>query len=349
MANHPSRLELRALSEAFLALETPSDFCQLVEENPLELNKWALNPRYEHFTVSKRNGDLRMIEDPEPRLKNLQRKINTLLQGVYHFVRSDAAYGFQTACDNDMPQQHRSIMNNARQHMGQPWMLNMDILDFFHFIKTEKVAWVFLSKPFSFDKDLADLLTRLCTYNGRLPMGSPASPILSNLAAKLLDEDLQALAYARQWIFSRYADDMTFSSRSEITHEDIEIIRDFYRAHGFEPNENKTRLMGPKDEHVVTGIVILDNRLDLTQAFYEELTTELRYLKDVAAVKGRLGVSVSDWVEDYAERIRGMIVFAEQVLGPNHFKVEQATQALSKALERPKDFGVMSWNEWPYR
>lgn len=344
----PSRIELRALKDAFLALRTTSDLCQLVEEDVFDLNQLALDPKYEDFIVPKRNGDPRYIEDPEPKLKSVQRKLNTLLQGVYHFNRSTAAYGFITACADDPPHMSRGIVNNARQHLGQPWMLNMDILDFFHHIKTEKVCSVLLSQPFSFDEELADLLTRLCTYKGRLPMGSPASPILSNFAARPLDAELETLAQSRQWVFSRYADDMTISSRDEITEADIELLRGYYRAHSFEANERKTKLMGPDDEHIVTGIRILEDRLDLSSEFYGDLGTEIRHLKDINSVKGRLGVSLMDWVDEYADRIRGMIAFADHVLGEHHPKVQKARQNLAKALEQPKDFGTLSWLDWPY-
>ena len=341
-------MELRALKDAFLALRTTSDLCHLVEEDVFDLNQLALDPRYDYFVVPKRNGDPRHIEDPEPKLKSVQRKLNTLLQGVYHFNRSDAAYGFVTACADDPLSKSRGIVNNARQHLGQPWMLNMDILDFFHSVKTEKVASVFLNQPFAFDEELTDLLTRLCTYKGRLPMGSPASPILSNFAARPLDAELEILAQSRRWVFSRYADDMTISSQDEISQDDVEMLRGYYRAHSFEANEKKTKLMGPEDEHTVTGIRILEDRLDLSTEFYGELGKEIRHLKDINSVKGRLGISLMDWVDEYADRIRGMIAFAEHVLGEHHPKVQKARQNLSKALERPKDFGTLSWLEWPY-
>lgn len=174
---HPSRLKLRALHDAFLALETPEQLCRMLEEDPLELTALSLNPAYESFYVAKRNGEQRLIEDPNPSLKSVQRKLNEALQAVYHFYRSDAAYGFLTACSDDEPWQHRNIVSNARQHLAQPWMLNMDVEDFFHYVPAEKVAWIFLSPPFRFDSELAALLMRLCVYKERLPMGAPTSPI----------------------------------------------------------------------------------------------------------------------------------------------------------------------------
>jgi len=69
--------------------------------------------------------------------------------------------------------------------------------DAFHAILADRVAWVFLNKPFSFDSELASLLMRLTSYQGRLPMGAPSSPTLSNFAARLLDTDLELLARSR--------------------------------------------------------------------------------------------------------------------------------------------------------
>lgn len=337
------------MKDAFLAVQNTYDLCRLLEEDLLELTALALhNETYETFYVLKRNGEQRLIEDPVPPLKRFQRKLNDCLQAVYHFHRSSAAYGFLTACSDDPPYLHRNIVNNARQHLGRPWMLNLDIEDFFHAVLADRVAWVFLSKPFSFDEELANLLMRLCTYNGRLPMGAPTSPILSNFATRLLDTDLEALARSRQWIYSRYADDMSFSSKTEITADDIQLLRDYYRAHSFEPNEKKLKLMGPKDVHTVTGIVILENRLDLLPEFFEDLHTEIVRLADIAGTKGRLGITLIDWVNDYADKIQGMISYAAYVVGEGDSRVAQAEKALNKALNGPKNYGAVSWLDFPY-
>ncbi|MCA0239137.1 MAG: reverse transcriptase family protein [Bacteroidetes bacterium] len=349
MANHPSRLELRALKDAFLAIRTPADLCSLLAEDMLELSALALKEdNYEAFFVQKRNGEQRLIENPSPPLKRIQRKLNDCLQAVYHFHRSSAAYGFLSACSDDPPWAHRGIVANARQHLGRPWMLNMDVEDFFHAILADRVAWVFLNKPFSFDTELTNLLMRLCIYKGRLPMGAPTSPILSNFAARLLDTDLELLARSKQWLYTRYADDMTISSRQEITEDDVQLLRDYYRAHSFEANEKKTKLMGPKDVHTVTGIVLLENRLDLLPEFFEDLDSEIGKLSEIAGVKGRLGITLMDWVDDYAEKIQGMISFAAHVLGESDARVVKAEKALGKAQHGPKDYGAVSWLDFPY-
>jgi RNA-directed DNA polymerase len=189
---------------------------------------------------------------------------------------------------------------------------------------------------------------RLCVYKGRLPMGAPTSPILSNFAARLMDIDLLALARSRQWTYTRYADDMTFSSKTEITAADIQLLRDYYVAHGFEANEKKTKLMGPKDVHSVTGIVILENKLDLEPEFFEDLEAEIASLAQINGTKGRLGITLRDWVDEYADKIQGMMAFGKYVLGERDPRLEKAARAFDKALNGPKTFGVVSWLDFPY-
>lgn len=348
MRKHPERYELRLWMNAFLALVTVADFSRLMGMEAIDLYAIAGDADYSEFQVPKKCGGFRLIENPDPRLKSIQRRLNDFLQGVYHFHSSESAYGFLVCCGDEQPHLRRNIVNNARQHLGMPWMLNMDIKDFFHAVTAEKVAWIFLSKPFEFDKDLASLLMRLTTWKGRLPMGAPSSPILSNFAAKLLDGDLEELARSRQWVYTRYADDMSFSSRKEITLEDIELLMGYYEAHGFTANAKKIKIMGPKDEHSVTGIVIGEDKLDLKDEFFEELDVELRQLKEVSAVKGRLGVTLTDWADEYRDRVEGMITFAAFVLGERHDKVVLAKRKLEKAMQAPKDFGSYSWLDFPY-
>lgn len=348
MPKHPSRLELKALHNAFLALERPADLAAMLETDELYLFTIAAAPAYETFFVPKRNGEQRLIEDPAPPLKKIQRNLNEALQAVYYFHRTDAAYGFLTACADDEPHQHRNIISNARSHMGRPWMLNMDVEDFFHYVPDEKVAWIFLSRPFTFDDDLARMLMMLTTLHGRLPMGAPTSPVLSNFAARLLDEDLLTLARSRQWIYTRYADDMTFSSRTEITQADIQLLQEYYLAHGFEANEKKTKLMGPNDPHSVTGIIVGENRLDLEPGYFEDMNTEIKRLADISATKGRLGITLRDWVNEYADKIEGMISYGAQVLGEGDPRITTARQELAKAISGPKNYGAVSWLDFPY-
>lgn len=344
----PSRLELRAKHDAFLRLRTVTDLCELLGEEPLQLLNLSEHPEYREFKVPKKNGEQRLIEDPVPVLKSVLRKLNECLQAVYYFYKSPAAFGFLTGCADDPPELQRSIVGNARQHMGQAWMLNMDLEDFFHAVEDEQIAAIFLDDPFHFTGDLARTLTLLVSYKGRLAMGAPTSPVLSNFAARKLDADLCALAEKRGWRYTRYADDMTFSSQNPITDEDIELLVHYFAAHGFENNQSKTKLMGPNVPHIVTGIVVGDGALDLKDEFFSDLQREIRQYDELRQVKGRLGITLLDWVEEYDDRIRGMMEFARQVVGERDPRLRHLTRELHEAHQRKVVHAAFSWLDFPY-
>jgi len=143
---------------------------------------------YRDFQIPKRNGGFRQVEDPEPALKDVLRQLNDYLQAVYHGVRSEAAHGFLLCPDNDPDP--RNIRTNAQRHCNRPYLLNADFLDFFHAVSQTAVQTIFEKEPFGFPDDLSVVLARLCCRKGRLPMGSPTSPVLSNFAALPLDSAL---------------------------------------------------------------------------------------------------------------------------------------------------------------
>lgn len=344
----PTRIELSALSEAFLALRHPEDLSEAIAAEPLHLHAVAAAPQYHIFQVPKKDGSLRLIEDPHKPLKRIHRALNRFLQAVYYFRKTESAYGFTAQCANDEPHEHRNIVNNARRHLGAPWLLNVDLEDFFHHVKDLDLARIWLSPPFSFEEELAGLLVRLCTFKGRLPMGAPTSPILSNFAAELLDKELEQLARSRGWTYTRYADDMSFSSQEEIAIEDITLIRTVIRAFDFYPNEEKVKLYGPKEPKLVTGIVVGENKFELPPLFTEELEREIDRLGEVVTVQGLMGKERSRWVEEYRQRIGGMLEFAGFVLGERHEKVTGLERAFEKAVQPPDNYGAYSWLDFPY-
>jgi len=232
--------KLRQQAALFCAIRHIDDLEALLGLSEYELNLLSLNPKYNLFTVPKRDGSKRWIEDPEHELQQVQDKLNDFLQSAYYPQRSDAAYGFMLCPKGDS--QPRHIVTNAARHLGAPWLFNADIEDFFHQVKFERVYQVFKGEPFTLEDDLAQLLTRLTTHQERLPMGAPTSPVLSNFATVKLDHDLQQLANWAGWTYTRYADDMVFSSQNEITSENIQQIRQIIEDEGYTLKEQKLRL-----------------------------------------------------------------------------------------------------------
>jgi len=159
---------------------------------------WASGYDYQRFSIPKRHGGVRRIEAPGDQLKALQRKV--LWRLLEPLALRPCVTGFVRG---------RSIVDNARPHVGQGVVINLDLADFFGNITVEQVQAVFTAH--GWDQEAAAILARLCTSDGRLPQGAPTSPALSNLVCRRLDARLGALAARAQGQYTRYADDLTFS------------------------------------------------------------------------------------------------------------------------------------------
>lgn len=153
---------------------------------------------YHTFQIPKRSGGLRTICAPSEELKQIQRTI--LHRLLKRLPSHPAATGFEEG---------RSIASNASVHVGSEVILRMDIQNFFESIRADRVRSFFYG--IGWGQEVADLLIRLCTYNSSLPQGAPTSPRLSNLVNYELDARLDGWARRIGAVYTRYADDITFS------------------------------------------------------------------------------------------------------------------------------------------
>ena len=241
----PTIRKLKSRARAFIACRGKIELGRLLRADSVRLAVMAEDPKYKTFRIpKKKRGTFRLVEDPEPKLKAVQRRLNDYLQAVYFFHRTEAAYGFLIRVDGDpFP---RNIKTNAERHLGAKWLMNVDMRDFFHFIDRQRIMELFRAPLLDFPKNLARTLAGLTCCKDRLPMGAPTSPILSNLVSIPLDGDLQAFAESRGWVYTRYADDMTFSSKeTPIRYEDIAAVNQWVTAYELELNPNKSVIYGP--------------------------------------------------------------------------------------------------------
>lgn len=283
----PTRATFRRRADALYALRNPDDLARLLGLSPHALTLLAHFPEYRHFTVPKRDGSRRAIEDPAPALKKAQQTLNRHLQASYYFHRSEAAYGFVSSPDREP--QPRNILTNAQRHLGQPWMLNIDYEDFFHSIGTEAVRATWGQEPFNFGEDVTELLTGLVCHGGRLPMGAPTSPGLSNWVCRGLDRDLTEMA--RRWgcRYSRFADDLTFSAAEGFSTHQIQEIRARSQCCGYRFNDEKLRVYGPSADKIVTGLCIYEDHVGLTDDYFKELDAEIVKLRHAHELLHREG------------------------------------------------------------
>ncbi|WP_456426993.1 reverse transcriptase domain-containing protein [Rhodocaloribacter sp.] len=212
------------------------------------------NKRYRSFEIPKKSGGMRTIRAPLPKLKIIQRALNICFQCV--FRPHKAAYGFVPG---------RSIVDNARVHAGRRYIYNVDLKDFFPNTSFRRVKTVLELEPFSFTGDrepLAFLIANLCCENddkgkGALPQGAPTSPTLTNVVCQRLDRKLYRLARQNRAHYSRYADDLTFSSNDDIFTKDLQSqIKAIIREEGYEVNQKKVRLQSRHIRQEVTGLTV---------------------------------------------------------------------------------------------
>lgn len=169
--------------------------------SPAELKKvwWFRHRMYREFEIAKGPGKSRLISAPDRRLKMLQRNIAALLDQMYS--PRNPVHGF---VDN------RSVRTNAASHLRSKFVVNLDIQGFFSAISENRISG--LLKALGVNEGAAGIVARICSNKGCLPQGAPSSPILSNMICFRLDKELQRIAKAAHCIYTRYADDISFSS-----------------------------------------------------------------------------------------------------------------------------------------
>lgn len=223
---------------------------------------------YREVEIPKKRGGVREIAMPRHPLKWLQR---SLLQVFTHlFPRHKCAHGFERGKD---------ITTHAKQHVGRRWVYCTDIKDFFPSITWGRVYGMFQAYPFDAPAPLARYLANLVTYKGQLPQGAPTSPILANLLCRRLDSRLFKWARSNGYIYSRYADDLTFSTdRNEFSEKDRAFIDRIVNEEGFEIHSDKRRLMPRWGRQIVTGIVV-NEKLNLPRDYVRGLRAILHNIR----------------------------------------------------------------------
>jgi RNA-directed DNA polymerase len=345
--------DLRARAAFFLQLKGFDAIAEALGAGTyVLLRKLATEPAYHVFYIPKRNGTKRLIEDPNSALKRAQRRLNDYLQAVYFQIRTPAAFGFLVVPEDDNAPRH--ILTNAQAHLGSQYMLNIDLKDFFHQISRDRVVEIFRSPVLDFNQEEADLLADICCYRGRLPMGAPTSPVLSNLAAIPLDQDLQHYCAHHQMRYTRYADDMTFSSTHQaITAQHEADLKNWItNIHGYVLHPDKYRLTTPDAAtHEVTGLLIKDHEITLSAEYFEQLTGAIDYLSviiDAQYLTSSGSRSNSLWVKELQQQVRGKLEFARHILGNDDMQYKTLLSAYHEALQPTEHYGPLSWLDFGY-
>lgn len=229
-----------------------------------------LKQRYNSFKIPKKRGGYRTIHAPVHGLKAILRSLNFVLLCVYEDEYVDNAMGFIPG---------KSIKDNAVRHAGKHYVFNIDLKDFFPSIDLYRVKAILQLPPFNLKNEqepLAYLLANLCCEAMEverkdasgdlikktaavLPQGAPTSPSLTNFIARKMDRRLKGAAKRFGVTYTRYADDITFSSNHNVYQKESEFIlevRKIIVEQGFLINESKVRLQQSGYRQEVTGLIV---------------------------------------------------------------------------------------------
>jgi RNA-directed DNA polymerase len=308
--------ELNAL--CFLALRSPVELVKLLKTNFETLEQFINTPNYRYYSIPKKRGGKRNIAAPDLALKKVQKTLNYYLQAYYLCIKPPTVYGF-VIHPHYLPSQ-TNIVENARQHTRRRYLLNIDLLDFFTSISASRVKTCFMSDLFAFDEHLCNALTLLTTVHGILPTGSPTSPVISNFICMKLDQALAQFAAEHNMVYSRYADDLSFSSNLPIETNHILDIYSLIRENQFKVNDKKIRLRHSGQRQIVTGLTV-NEKPNLSRTFLKQTRAMIYDLKksgiEAAAAnhfKQRLQVS-EEVIHSFISRLEGYINFIGQVRG----------------------------------
>ncbi len=243
------------------------------------LYKISEEDKYIQFTINKKNGGKRIINAPTEKLKILQRRLADLLNECLEEINS--LYNKKTL-SHGFRRKH-SIITNASNHKNKRYVFNVDLKNFFPSINFGRVRGFFIcNKHFELDTKVATIIAQISCHNNELPQGSPCSPVISNLIGHLLDIRMVYLAKKSKCTYSRYADDLTFSTNIKEFPESIaykktinvwvvgkQLKKEIEKV-GFFINEEKTSMQFRTNRQTTTGLVV-NKKINIKKEYYKNI------------------------------------------------------------------------------
>ena len=230
--------------------------------------KLSGNKRYAEFSIKKKTGGERKIAAPHKSLKLIQSTLNLIFSVIYE--PKECVTGFVS---------DKSIVDNAKVHVGRNYVYNIDLENFFPSIELNRIKAVLKLPPFSLEgaerEKIAYLIACLACKDGRLPQGSPTSPVLSNIVSQKMDRRLRGFAKAFNCRFTRYADDITFSASKDVFNQSFKTeLKRIIEDQNFTINEKKVRLQGRGYKQEVTGLIV-NEKLNVSKKYVREVRAML--------------------------------------------------------------------------
>lgn len=301
-----------------LEMKDEAALLNYLKVTPKELKKiwWFRDQMYHEFNISKRSGKLRTIAAPDQRLKIIQRKITPLLDQIYR-VRTPV-HGFVPS---------RSVKTNAEAHLGRRYLVNVDLEDFFGSITEKRVFGLLIS--LGIDQRVSEIIARVCCRFGQLPQGAPTSPVLSNMICYRLDTDLLHISKLTRCIYTRYADDISFSSHQPPVLLFNGLLPGVGRfspdllagnlagaivSNGFAINSDKAHYADRNSRRIVTGVKI-NAGLNVDRRYIRQIRALLHSVECVGLEDAQIRFSANGGKGHISNHLRGKISYVAYLKG----------------------------------
>lgn len=266
--------------ETLSQLTSLRDLARFWGIKPSQLSYYAFHidkrDAYKSVSIPRRNGTQRQLDIPNPSLRYLQRLLHESLTRIYGPHR--VVHGFLS---------ERSIVTNAQRHLGSRFILNVDLMDFFPSIHRKRIYGRLTAPPYSLQPEIANIVASLATnVFSQLPQGSPSSPVIANIITSEMDKDLADLCSSLYCRYTRYADDITIStSRFQLSPHIARYpkasgtgqviigdrLRHIIEQHGFDINNQKSRLQSHWTRQMCTGLVVNADRVSIPRPYVRRL------------------------------------------------------------------------------
>ena len=306
--------------------------------------------RYHEFSIAKNRGGKRVIYAPNEQLKEIQQQLLHLFEANYTVHRQ--AHGFVKGKD---------FVTNAEVHIGKNYIFTFDIENFFPSIKRSVVINYFrtnLKMINHTSKTLADIV---CHPAGFLPQGAPTSPMLSNLLLYQFDQNMDAIAKKYKCTYTRYADDITFSTNAAEFPRAIakqtednqwqvnETINAELKSYGLRIHPEKVHMQKPNRKKVVTGVVV-NEKLNVNRSYIKRiraaiynLQTKKYYKQEVCKVIGRSPDQA--YFIDYEEVLKALRILRGQIEHIGNVRGKQDTYYLQLLKELRKLMAIYRYRK----
>jgi RNA-directed DNA polymerase len=327
--------------------------------------------QYHQFTIPKKNGGERVINAPTEKLKSLQSSLSSLLLDCideinkikfpdseinntrtnnpknnnyqYIKIKVSSAEIKQPSLSHGFVRE-RSIITNAMMHLNKKNVLNIDLKDFFDCFNFGRVRGFFIkNNHFKLDPHIATVIAQIACYDNKLPQGSPCSPVITNLITHSLDIRLASIAHWSSCTYSRYADDITFSTRKSVfpsqimqqideTYTASTILKNEITRAGFAINDKKTRIQYKDSRQDVTGLIV-NKKPNVKKEFWRTAKSQCHNLFRTGAFTKKVADGET---QGNINELEGQLNFIDQVDRYNRLRQKPSLNPIYSIKEHKK-------------